>query len=90
MEKDLEIIRNILKDLKFADRFIMIIIDHLVKELDKSKHKRFTPNFLYTHSIFDIGRNNARELAEYFDDYLKTGKYKTNLQQFLDKSPWMK
>jgi predicted amidophosphoribosyltransferase len=90
MEQDLEIIRNILKDLKFADRFIIILIDHLIEKLNKSKHDRFTPNFLYTHSIFEIGRNNARELAEYFDEYLKTGTYKTKLQKFLDNSPYMK
>ena len=90
MEQDLEIIRNILKDLKFADRFIIILIDHLVKELENSKFERFTPNFLYVHSVFEVGRNNAKELAEYFDDYLETGNYKTKLQQHLDKSPWMK
>lgn len=90
MEQDLEIIRRILEELGFADRFILIVIDHLVKQLENSKLDRFTPNFLYTHSIFEIGRNNAKDLAEYFDDYLKTGNYKTKLQQFLDKSPWMK
>lgn len=90
MEQDLEIIRDILKDLGFADRFILIVINHLVNELERSKHKRFTPNFLYTHSIFEIGRNNARELGEYFEEYLKTGSYKTKIQKFLDKSPYMK
>jgi hypothetical protein len=90
MEEDLEIIRKILKDLGFADRFILILIDHLVKELENSKFERFTPNFLYVHSAFEIGRKNAKELAEYFDDYLKSGNYKTKFQQFLDKSPYMK
>lgn len=90
MEQDLEIIRNMLKDLGFADRFILILIDHLVNELEKSKYERFTPNFLYTHSAFEIGRNNARELAEYFDEYQKTGSYKTKIQKFLDKSPYSK
>jgi hypothetical protein len=89
MEQDLEIIRRILEDLGFADRFILILIDHLVKELENSKFERFTPNFLYVHSAFEIGRNNAKELAEYYDDYLKIGNYKTKLQQHLDKSPWI-
>jgi hypothetical protein len=89
MEQDLEIIRRILEDLGFADRFILILIDHLVKELENSKFERFTPNFLYVHSAFEIGRNNAKELAEYYDDYLKIGNYRTKLQQHLDKSPWI-
>lgn len=90
MEQDLEIIRDILKNLGFADRFILLLVDHLVQKLSESKHTRFTPNFLYTHSIFEIGRNNARELGEYFEEYLKIGSYKTKMQKFLDKSPFTK
>lgn len=90
MKEDLEIIRNILKDLKFTDTSISILIDSLLNKLESSPHERFTPNFLYAHTIFEIGRNNATDLKDYFDDYLKTGVYKTKIQQLLDKSPWMK
>jgi hypothetical protein len=90
MEKDLEIIKKILKDLEFADGFISVLIKHLTDQLEDSKFNRFTPNFLYTHSAFEIGRNNARELAEYFEEYLNTGSYETRMQKFLNNSKWMK
>jgi len=45
---------------------------------------------LYTVLAFEIGRNNAKNVAENFEDYKKTGEYKTKMQRFLDKSPWTK
>ena len=89
-EKDLEILEKILREMKYSTSYISVLLNHLVKQLQNSKHKRFTPSFLYTHLIFDIGRMNAREIADYFEDYLKTGSYKTKIQQLLDRSPWMK
>ena len=40
--------------------------------------------------MFELGRNNAKSIAEYFEDYKKTGVYKTKVQRFLDNSPWTK
>jgi hypothetical protein len=90
MEKDIEIIKNILKELHFVDDYINVLIGHIKTNFDKTSLSEITPNFLYTVLAFEIGRNNAKNVAENFEDYKKTGEYKTKMQRFLDKSPWTK
>jgi len=90
MEKDLEILESILRELKYTPSYIAILLNHLVSELGKSGLDKFTPNFIYSALAFEEGRHKAKEIAEYFEDYRNKGSFKTRMQQFLDKSPWMK
>jgi hypothetical protein len=90
MEKDFEILRKILKEMNFAEGFIDMLIKFVNKQLSIYNFDRLTPNFLYTVLMYEIGRNNARDVSEYFEDYLKKGSFKTKLKDMLDKSPWMR
>lgn len=90
MEKDLEMLREILTELKYTPTYIQVILDHLLKELSMSSLDEITPHFIYSVLAFEEGRAKAKEIAEYFEDYKKTGTFRTHLQKMLDKSPWMK
>jgi hypothetical protein len=90
MEQDLEALKKIFKGHHFADNYVDILTNHVISELEKSGKSQITPNFLYTILAFEIGRNTARDVSEDFEDYKKTGEYKSKLQRHLDRSPWMK
>jgi hypothetical protein len=90
MEKDLEILREILKEKHFVNNYIDMLIRHIVKNFETTSLSDITPNFLYSILAFEIGRKNAKDVAEYFEDYKKSGVYKPKIQRFLDNSPWMK
>lgn len=90
MEKDFEVLEKILKDLNFAKGFVDMVLEYVKKQMVSYNFEKLTPNFLYTVLLYEIGRNNARDVSEYFEDYLKKGTYKTKLKDLLDKSPWMR
>lgn len=90
MEKDFDILRKILKEMSFADGFVDILMNFIKKQMISYNFEKLTPRFLYTILMYEIGRNNARDVSDYFEDYLKTGSFKTKLKDLLDKSPWMK
>ena len=90
MENDLEILKKILSELGFVEKYIDVLIKHIVNQFENTSLKEITPQFLYTVLAFELGRKNARDVSEYFEDYKKTGVYKTKIQRFLDRSPWMK
>jgi hypothetical protein len=89
-EKDLEILRKILKGHHFVDNYIDILINHVVSHLETTSLGQITPHFLYSALAFELGRNTAKSISEDFEDYKKTGEYKSKLQRFLDRSPFMK
>ena len=90
MEKDFEILKQILKEMNFAEGFIDILLSFVKKQMSSYNFEKLTPNFLYTILMYELGRNNAREVSEYFEDYLKKGTFKPKLRDLLDKSPWMR
>lgn len=90
MEQDLEILKRVLKGNNFTDNYVDVLISHVISELEKSEKTKITPHFLYTILAFEIGRNTARDVSEDFEDYKKTGEYKSKLQRHLDRSPWMR
>jgi hypothetical protein len=90
MEQDLSILKKIFKGHHFADNYVDVLIRHVISELEKSEKTQITPHFLYAVLAFEVGRNTARDISEDFEDYKKTGEYKSKLQRFLDRSPWMK
>lgn len=90
MEKDLEIIREILKSMNITESAIEILLKHLVKNFENSNLGQITPNFLYRVFIFELGRHYAEDVAHYFKQYKETGSFKNKFKDFLDKSPWSK
>jgi hypothetical protein len=90
MEQDLEILKKILSELGFVDTYVEILIRKIVNDFNDSTLTEITPQFLYTVLAFELGRKNARDVSEYFEDFKKSGIYKTKIQRFLDRSPWMK
>ena len=84
LETDLEILEKILRDLNYAPKYIEMLLSHLVKELDNSTLNSFTPQFIYSALSFEEGRNKAREIADYFQEFKEKGSYRTKLQKYLD------
>lgn len=90
MNEDLEIIRKILSELGYTPTYIQVLLDHIMKELSMSSVDSITPHFIYSVLAFEEGRPRAKEIAEYFEDFKKTGKFETKLQSLLRNSPWNK
>jgi hypothetical protein len=90
MNEDFEKIKKILKGHSFSDSYVDILLSHINNELEKLNRTQITPNFLYSTLSYQVGKNTAKGIAEDFEDYKKTGVYKSKIQRFLDRSPWMK
>ena len=90
IEKDLKVVADILLKLGFSSNYIPVLLNHLTNKLKEYGKEEFTPTFLYTILLPEIGRRNSRELSDYFDQYKSTGSFKTHLEDLLSKSPWMK
>lgn len=90
MEKDFEILKEIFKEMNFGEGFIDMLMNFVKKQMSAYNFDKLTPRFLYTILMYEIGRNNARDVSEYFEDYLKKGTFKTKLKDLLDKSPWIR
>ena len=88
MIKELETLRRVLKLHISSDDYINVLIDKIKENL--SNRESITPNFIYTMLSYDLGKSTASQVSEDFENAIKTGEYKTKLQRFLDKSPWMK
>jgi len=87
LEKDLEILEKILKDMNYSPTYISIILNHLVKKFEESSLDFITPQFVYVTLAFEEGRHKAKEISEYFEDMKEKGSYKTHLQKTIDNSP---
>jgi hypothetical protein len=87
MEKDLQILKNILSDMKYAPGYVDLLINHISKEFEKSSLSHITPQFVYSVLIFEEGRHKAKQISEYFEDFKKHGSYKNIVQKTIEKSP---
>ena len=87
LEKDLEILEKILRDMKYSTSYISMLLTHIVNELDKSSISYITPQFIYSTLSFEEGRHKAKQISEYFEDLKKHGSYKTSLEKTIDNSP---
>ena len=88
MTKELEILRRVLRLHISSEDYINLLIDKIKENL--SGRESITPNFIYTILSYDLGKSTASQVSEDFENAVKTGEYKTKLQRFLDRSPWMK
>jgi hypothetical protein len=87
LEKDLEILEKILKEMNYSPSYISIILNHLVEKLQDSSLEEMTPQFIYVTLAFEEGRHKAKEISEYFEEMKDTGSYRTNLQKVINNSP---
>jgi hypothetical protein len=87
LEKDLEILEKILKDMNYSTTYISIMLNHLVEKLEESSLEYMTPQFVYVTLAFEEGRHKAKEISEYFEEMKDTGSYRTNLQKTINNSP---
>ena len=90
LHEDLEILRKILMKLNFSESYISIVSQYLVDRLKEYKFEAFTPQFLRVQLASEIGRNMASDVAHYFEEMKSGGVFRTNLEKFLDNSPYMK
>ena len=86
--QELEILKRVLRLHISSEDFINVLIDKIKENL--SDRESITPNFIYTMLSYDLGKSTANQVSEDFENAIKTGEYKTKLQRFLDRSPWMK
>jgi len=75
MKKDFEILKNILIDLHYTESYVEVLLNHLVNELEKSSLSEINPHFIYTHLIFEEGRERAKTISEYFEEMKEKGFY---------------
>ena len=75
IEKDLEYITRILKDLHYKPSYIEVLINHIIKRFDDSSITEITPQFIYTSLAFEEGKHNAKRISEYFEDLKNKGSY---------------
>jgi hypothetical protein len=88
MKKELEILKKVLKLHISSDDYIDILMNKIEQQL--GNRESITPNYIYTILSYDLGKGTARDVSDDFENSIKTGDYKTKLQRFLDRSPWMK
>jgi hypothetical protein len=87
LEKDLEILEKILRDMNYSPTYISIMLNHLVEKLQGSSLEYMTPQFVYVTLAFEEGRHKAKEISEYFEEMKEKGSYRTNLQKAIHNSP---
>ena len=83
MEKDIEILRKIFQELKYGNGYINIILEFIKNKFHETKLPELTPNFIYMILIPEEGREKAREIAKYFQEYKNTGNFQTDFQKIL-------
>ena len=75
MEKDLQIIKNILSDLHYSDIYSNMLLQHIIEKFNESSLESITPNFLYYVLLYDEGKVTARKISDYFKETVETGSY---------------
>jgi hypothetical protein len=61
-----------------------MLLSHVAKEFENSTLEEITPHFIYSVLIFEEGRQRARQIADYFEEFKNTGSYRTVLQRYFD------
>lgn len=89
MEKDLEILRNILRRLKYTDLYIDdVVMKKLIESFENSGLDEITPGFVYSFFLPEEGRKKAADLSNYFEQMKSTGDFKTELEKHLGNLPY--
>ena len=75
MEKDLHIIKKILKDLHYTEKYSDMLINHIIEKFNDSGLDSITPNFLYYALMYDEGKDTSKKISNYFKEMKETGDY---------------
>jgi len=78
---DLEILREILKNLHYADTYIQILEEMALQRLMDSGLDNMTPSFLYVTFVNEVGRTTARKIADYFEEMKESGSFTTEFDK---------
>jgi hypothetical protein len=87
LEKDLDLLDKILRDMNYTTNYREILLSGLVKKLEDYGLQNLSRNFIYVALAYDEGKNTASDIADYWEQMKNSGSYKTKLQQALEKSP---
>jgi len=85
MEKDLKLIEKILNDLNYSEKYSNVLLNSLKSYFEESGLDQITPNMIYNNFSYDLGKKDARDIANYFEELKQTGSYKTELEKLMDK-----
>lgn len=84
MEKDLEILKSVLRRLKYTDLYIDQVVMKMVKDaFDESGLDEITPGFVYAVFLPEEGRKKAADISNYFEQMKNTGDFQTDLEKHL-------
>jgi hypothetical protein len=68
MEKDLNIIKDVLTYLHYSEKYSEMLLKHIVEKFNDSGLESITPNFLYYALAYDEGKETARKIANMFEE----------------------
>jgi len=85
MEKDLKLIEKILNDLNYSVEYSNVLLNSLKSYFEESGLDQITPNMIYNNFAYDLGKKDARDIANYFEELKQTGSYRTELEKLMDK-----
>lgn len=75
MEKDLHILKKILKDLHYTETYSDVLLNHIIKMFNESSLNSLTPNLIYNSIVYNEGKETARKISDYFKEMKETGDY---------------
>ena len=67
MEKDLHILRNILKDLHYTESYSDVLLNRIIEKFNDSSLDEITPTFIFYTLAYDEGKNISRKIADMFE-----------------------
>jgi len=85
MKEEIQMVRSILEKKKFRREYIDILLNFLQSNFENSSLDHITPNMIYNSFAYELGKHEAREIANYFEEFKQTGSYQTELEKLMDK-----
>ena len=81
MERNIEILKQILSDLKYSDSYSDILISEIIRRFENSGLDEITSHLVYNALAYEEGKETARKIANYYEQILNTGNYETDLER---------
>ena len=79
LQHDINIVRHILKSRHISDTYSEMLIKKLVNMFEKSSLPEITVPMVRNAIIYDLGRNEADRIANYFEQMRRTGDFEHEL-----------
>jgi hypothetical protein len=81
VERNIEILKQILNDLKYSDSYSDILISEIIRRFETSGLNEITPHLVYNALAYEEGKETARKIANYYEQILNSGTYETDLEK---------